>query len=136
MDRVGIQNENTNKRIEQNGDERSVTIPIVTITLYDNMKFEIYEKCVMDKIINVSGPPSHVIWDLSNLTSAPMKYIIPQVRLMKRLKSKIWDRIVKSTIIVNDSNGGNAIRRFLDLIFTFYKPQRPIEIIKKCEYKD
>ena len=103
---------------------------MIVIRVTDDTVFESYEREVMRRLIDAPGPPVHVIWDLRQLTRVPWGLLGPQVALMKRIRHRVWDRIIKSTIVTSSE----STRSFLRGIFALYTPLRPAQIASEMPY--
>ena len=103
---------------------------MIVIRVTDQTVFEDYEREVMQRLIDAPGPPVHVVWDLRDLTRVPWELLGAQVALMKRIRERIWQRIVKSTIVTSSE----STRSFLNAIFSLYTPMRPVQIASEMPY--
>lgn len=97
----------------------------VKITLYDNFNWDNYVAEIDNKII-MSHKPVKVIWDLRYFTKIPYQYFSKQIRLMYNYNHKLWDNIIDSTILISN----HECYCFLNLLFKFYKPKKPVYIKK------
>lgn len=70
-----------------------------------------------------------IIFDLNQLSKCPMKYILKQGAINKKLNplSKMY---INETFFLTSSN---FIKNILDILFTFEKPTRPYKIFSNKE---
>lgn len=93
------------------------------ISLKDNFDWNNYVNDVYKKIININNKVI-VIWDLTKLTKPPRKYFKKQILLMYKLRNKLWKNLIKSIVVVSNKE----CYEFLNLLFKYYTPERPVEI--------
>ncbi len=70
-----------------------------------------------------------IIFDLNQLSKCPMKYILKQGAVNKKLNS-LSKMYINETFFLTSSN---FIKNILDILFTFEKPTRPYKIFSNRE---